>query len=82
MIEVAREVDEGRRGQARVPIYELAKILGHSTLAVTTRYAHFSPEAARKAVSALGDSLALGASGVVQTRSAAERDAASPATRA
>lgn len=45
---------------AGVPLFDVAKILGHSTLAVTMRYAHFAPEAGRAAVKALGK--ALGAS--------------------
>ena len=36
----------------------VAKTLGHSTLAVTMRYAHFAPEAGRVAVRRLGDLLA------------------------
>ena len=30
-----------------VPIFDVAKILGHSTVGVTMRYAHFAPEAGR-----------------------------------
>lgn len=43
---------------AGVPIFDVAKTLGHSTLAVTMRYAHFAPEAGRRAVAALSDALA------------------------
>ena len=39
---------------AGVPLFDVAKILGHSTLAVTMRYAHFAPEAGRTAVDRLG----------------------------
>ena len=46
---------------AGVPLFDVAKILGHSTLAVTMRYAHFAPEAGRTAVDRLG---AVAASGV------------------
>lgn len=42
---------------ASVPIFDVAKILGHSTLAVTMRYAHFAPEAGRAAIGRLGDAL-------------------------
>jgi hypothetical protein len=38
---------------AGVPIFDVAKILGHSTLQVTMRYAHFAPEAGRAAIDAL-----------------------------
>jgi integrase len=41
-----------------VPLYDVAKILGHSTLAVTMRYAHFAPKAARSAIDRLGGALA------------------------
>ncbi len=46
--------------QAGVSIPEVAKVLGHSTLAVTMRYAHFAPEAGRAAVDRLGRALDLG----------------------
>jgi integrase len=39
---------------AGVPIFDVSKILGHSSVVVTMRYAHFAPEAGRKAVDALG----------------------------
>ncbi len=42
---------------AGVPIFDVAKILGHSTLAVTMRYAHFAPEAGRSAIERLGAAL-------------------------
>lgn len=45
---------------AGVPLYDVAKVLGHSTLAVTMRYAHFAPEAGRDAIAKLGKSLSLG----------------------
>ncbi len=38
---------------AGVPIFDVAKVLGHSTLQVTMRYAHFAPEAGRAAIDAL-----------------------------
>lgn len=43
---------------AGVPIFDVAKILGHSTLAVTMRYAHFAPAAGRAAIECLGSALA------------------------
>ncbi|MBI3272210.1 MAG: site-specific integrase [Planctomycetes bacterium] len=46
---------------AGVPIFDVAKILGHSTLAVTMRYAHFAPEAGRAAIARLGNTLGLDA---------------------
>lgn len=39
---------------AGVPLLDVARILGHSTLAVTMRYAHFAPESGRNAIDALG----------------------------
>lgn len=39
---------------AGVPLFGVAKVLGHSTLAVTMRYAHFAPEAGRAAIERLG----------------------------
>lgn len=42
---------------AGVPILDVARILGHSTLAVTMRYARFAPESGRSAVEALGAAL-------------------------
>lgn len=45
---------------AGVPIFDVSKILGHATLAVTMRYAHFAPEAGLSAVEKLGNVLALG----------------------
>ena len=38
-------------------IFEVAKILGHSTPALTMRYAHFAPAAARHAVDRLTEAL-------------------------
>ena len=38
-------------------IFDVTKILGHSTTAVTMRYAHFALDAARGAVDRLGDAL-------------------------
>lgn len=49
--------------QAGVGIPEVGKILGHSTLAVTMRYAHFAPEAGRAAIDRLGGVLGLGNDG-------------------
>ena len=46
---------------AGVPVFDVSKILGHSTLQMTMRYAHFAPEAGRAAMSALGEALAKGA---------------------
>ncbi len=38
---------------AGVPIFDVAKVLGHSSVLVTMRYAHFAPEAGRAAIDAL-----------------------------
>jgi integrase len=40
-----------------VPLFDVAKILGHSTLAVTMRYAHFAPESGRTAIEILATAL-------------------------
>jgi integrase len=42
---------------AGVPIFDVAKTLGHSTIAVTMRYSHFAPEAGRAAIERLGAAL-------------------------
>lgn len=39
---------------AGIPLYEVSKLLGHSSLAVTSRYAHLAPENLRTAVDVLG----------------------------
>jgi integrase len=44
---------------AGVPIFDVAKILGHSTVAVTMRYAHFAPAAGRAAIDILGAALGV-----------------------
>lgn len=44
---------------AGVPLLDVARLLGHSTLSVTMRYAHFSPESGRAAVAKLGIALAI-----------------------
>ncbi len=43
--------------EAGVPLSVIARILGHSTLSVTLRYAHFTDDLARDAVERLGDAL-------------------------
>lgn len=43
---------------AGVQLLDVARILGHSTLSVTMRYAHFSPESGRAAIEKLGKALA------------------------
>lgn len=47
-----------------VPLFDVAKILGHSTIAVTMRYAHFAPEAGRAGIEKLGTALQRGAVGL------------------
>jgi integrase len=46
---------------AGVPIFDVAKILGHSSVAVTMRYAHLAPEAGRAAIERLGGVLGANA---------------------
>jgi integrase len=45
---------------ARIPLLDIARVLGHSTISVTMRYAHFAPESGRRAIDALGGALAGG----------------------
>lgn len=45
---------------AGVPVFDVSKVLGHATLAMTMRYAHFAQEAGLSAVEKLGNALALG----------------------
>ena len=42
---------------AGIPLLDVARILGHSTLAVTMRYAHFAPQSGRAAIEALAEAL-------------------------
>ena len=41
-----------------IPIFDVSKILGHATVKMTMRYAHFAPEAGRAAAERLGDHMA------------------------
>lgn len=41
-----------------VPLLDVARILGHSTLAMTMRYAHHAPESGRAAIARLGAAMA------------------------
>ena len=43
--------------QRGTPIYHVAKLLGHTTLEMTTRYSHLAPDSLRKAVLGLEGSL-------------------------
>jgi integrase len=40
-----------------VPLFDVAKTLGHSSIGVTMRYAHFAPKAARAGIDKLGNAL-------------------------
>lgn len=42
---------------AGIPLLDIARVLGHSTISVTMRYAHFAPESGRRAIDALGGAL-------------------------
>lgn len=53
---------------AGIPLLDIARVLGHSTISVTMRYAHFAPESGRKAMAALGDALAGGTHDARQSR--------------
>lgn len=46
--------------QAGASLYEVAEVLGHSTLATTRRYAHLGPEAGRSPIERLGKALSFG----------------------
>jgi integrase len=46
--------------QAGASIFDVSKVLGHASVTVTMRYAHFAPDASRDAVSRLGRALDLG----------------------
>jgi integrase len=48
---------------AGVPLFDVAKILGHKRIETTMRYAHFAPKAGRDAVDRLGAALATAAIG-------------------
>lgn len=39
---------------AGIPLFDVSKVLGHSTIKMTERYAHFAPEAGRAAAEMLG----------------------------
>jgi integrase len=46
-------VRKTRLGAVRVPLAEVRDVLGHTTVAMTERYAHLAPENLRAAVAAL-----------------------------
>jgi len=46
--------------QGGAALHEVAEVLGHSTLEVTRRYAHFAPDYAKKPIKRLGKMLNLG----------------------
>jgi integrase len=45
--------------QAGTPIYTVANLMGHSTIAMTQRYAHLAPEGNRAAAMKLNDFLSV-----------------------
>lgn len=49
--------------QAGASLPEVAEVLGHSTLEVTRRYAHFAPDYAKEPIKRLGEALNLGIAG-------------------
>lgn len=55
---VLRHTFASLAAQNGVSFFELGKLLGHSTPAMTARYSHFYPEGARAAISRLGRVLA------------------------
>jgi hypothetical protein len=60
-----------------IPLFEVARILGHTTLSVTMRYAHFAPEAGRAAIDALDRAL-----GRTDDGAGVVRESAPPLSRA
>ena len=40
---------------AGIPVFDVRKLLGHATVKMTMRYAHFAPEAGQAAAERLGD---------------------------
>jgi integrase len=63
--------------QRGVPLYEVQKILGHSTPLMTQRYAHLAPEHLRHAADAL-DAAIRGVDTPVDTRGVAAQASSSP----
>jgi integrase len=66
---VLRHTFASLSAQSGVSLFELQKLLGHATPAMTARYAHFYPEAARAAISRLGQVL-HGGNGEVSSKKA------------
>ncbi len=74
-----RGIDEGKRSkvgwhvlrhtagslmaQAGIPLFEIGRILGHSSPTTTARYAHHAPDSGRKAVEAIAKAIRPAANG-------------------
>jgi hypothetical protein len=68
--------------QAGVPLFEVQQILGHSTPAMTQRYAHLAPDHLRGAVAALDRALGHVGEGVATQETAKTEGAASSVSAA
>lgn len=63
---------------AGVPIYDVAKLLGPTTIAVTMRYAHLASASGRAAIESLRSALAPTADSKPEARSRADGVAETP----
>ena len=71
-LHVLRHTFASLAAQNGVSFFELGKLLGHSTPAMTARYSHFYPEGARAAICRLGRALAGPPSGPPKKKSGSE----------
>ena len=55
--------------QRGTPLYEVAKLMGHSTIRMTERYSHLAPDSLRKTALSLEGSLENTAANVIQFQS-------------
>jgi len=52
------------------PLYEVAKLMGHSTIRMTERYSHLAPDSLRKAALSLEGSLEKKSAKIIPFQSA------------
>jgi integrase len=60
---VLRHTAGSRMAQAGVPLYQVQRVLGHSTPVMTQRYAHLAPDHLKSAVAALDAAMGVVSSG-------------------